>query len=803
MFRRIALAVILVLATVPVLRASAPAWAPGTWRHAVLIYHSADRTELQWERHLMRVDAAGRFTGQWLFDAAIITAQDIDGQDIMTASLTGARLGDLLKQEFADAAALDRAAAALAARYGPPPAPIEVALALPWLSPGDVRLNDVNFDTAVPALRTLAATWYLQQVRARASAANWTELRLYGVYYQREDASSAWGDPAYARSVNAEAHSLGLATIWVPYYDAPQAWNGAGLGFTVTDVQPGYSFRDAQYQGVVTDSRLYSAGYQAAGQRQATEYELSSQGDSLTEQEVAHQYLAVAQFTGASAWPQVFFTGTADDIFDQVGDQRAVDASEWRAYTDLAGYLAGQQITNTDIAVPWTTLKTAGTMQEQVWTPASPAVFTSFRVDFNDPDPARPWRGQVTVSVTGPGGTRTAYAVRTGTDTVNPAYDSVLVPLPAAADGDDTVTAAAITVTRQDGSPWPHIMRVVAATGGPPVIATGNYGATSGATPLTVRPGRYSDSAPTYQGYYPGKLTDGLVSPGGSWAWPGVMGWNSESGPFSVTIDLGEPASIGSVDLVTHSDQRAGIDWPDDVSVSAGAGCAPQNTGIPGQSCAPAGTSGQATLTSHRVAGSDPSDLAGTISLPMYAVTGRYVTISGSCSGWCLFDQLQVRGTSGAVISTGDAYTVTPEPTNGPGAGPPYGDNDGKLTDGAVIPAFGPQFAAALDGVPARQGGVVEATWLNPHPASTATVWMTAASRVHGVILPPAVTIGWRDADGAWHALAPVAPSVSCGPSPCAQASLPPGAQVTGVRATFLGGGQAGAWYMISELSTQ
>jgi hypothetical protein len=80
---------------------------------------------------------------------------------------------------------------------------------------------------------------------------------------------------------------------------------------------------------------------------------------------------------------------------------------------------------------------------------------------------------------------------------------------------------------------------------------------------------------------------------------------------------------------------------------------------------------------------------------------------------------------------------------------------------------------------------------------------MTAASRVHGVILPPAVTIGWRDADGAWHALAPVAPSASCGPSPCAQASLPPGAQVTGVRATFLGGGQAGAWYMISELSTQ
>jgi hypothetical protein len=43
-----------------------------------------------------------------------VTTQTIDGQDIMDTSLTGADLTDLLTQEFADAAALDRAAAALA-----------------------------------------------------------------------------------------------------------------------------------------------------------------------------------------------------------------------------------------------------------------------------------------------------------------------------------------------------------------------------------------------------------------------------------------------------------------------------------------------------------------------------------------------------------------------------------------------------------------------------------------------------------------------------------------------------------------
>ena len=610
----------------------------------------------------MQVNAAGQFTGKWLFDAVILTTQDIDDQDIMYASLSGSQINDLLTQEFADAAALDSAAAALAAQYGAPPKPIELALALPWLSPQDVSLSllGITLNLSIPLLRTEAATSYLQQVQSMAQAANWRELSLYGIYYQREDASTAWGDPAYIQSVNAAAHSLGLSTIWVPYYDAPDAFNGASLGFDVTDIQPEYSFRDAQYEGVVNDSRLYSAGYKAAGQGQATEYELSSQGNSPTEEAIAHQYLAVAQFTGASAYPQVFFAGLSSDIFDQVSSQSAVDASEWQAYTDLVNYLGGQAITNIDIGVPWSPVTTSSGALQQTWTPATPAAFTSFRVDFNDANQASPWRGQVTVAVTGPGGARTAYAVRTGTDSVNPSYNSVFVPLPATASGNNTVTSATITVTRQSGSPWPNIMRVVATTADPPVIANGNEGATSSSTALTAQSGSYADSKPTYQGYYAGKLTDGQVSPSGTWNWSGDMGWNSESGPFTVTINLGKPAPVGSVKLITHSDQMAGINWPNDVSAAVGTSCAPQNTGIPGQSCQPAATSGQATLSSSPVTGgADASDTAGTITAPVTA-NGQYVTISGVCTGWCLFDEMQVLNTAGTVISTGDTYTVTP-----------------------------------------------------------------------------------------------------------------------------------------------
>ena len=430
----------------------------------------------------------------------------------------------------------------------------------------------------------------------------------------------------------------------------------------------------------------------------------------MTEEQVAHQYLAVAQATGAAAYPQVFFTGLASDLFDQVSGQSAVDASEWRTYTDLTSYLAGQTISNTDLAIPWSpSTAAAGSSQQTTWTPATGVILTSIRVDFSDASAPGPWRGQVSVSVTGPGGTRTSYATRSGSD---------------------TVTSAAITLSRETGSPWPTVLRVVGGQYDPPTIANGNSGATSTASPRVAQAGQYADSQPTNTGYYAGKLTDGQVSPSGTWDWSGVMGWNSEGGPFQVTINLGKAAAVGSVTLVTHQEQTAGINWPNNVSAAAAA-CPPQDTGITGQSCAPAGTSGPASLASQAVSGgADAGDTAGTITLPMSSVSGQYVTVTGTCSGWCLFDEITVLSPSGSVLSTGAPYTVVPTPANGPGSGTTFGDDDYKLTDGTVVPVYGPQFADAVDGIPGNSGGSVQATWTGAHSAnstgaSTATIWMS------------------------------------------------------------------------------
>ncbi|HEX4253943.1 MAG TPA: hypothetical protein VH089_02575, partial [Streptosporangiaceae bacterium] len=114
MIGRLATAIAAVTIVVPAgLTGAVTAGAAGpatSWQCAALIYHSASRTQQQWEQHLMAVNAAGQFTGQWLFNAVIVTTQTIDGHDIMDASLTGTNLTDLLSQEFADAAALDQAA---------------------------------------------------------------------------------------------------------------------------------------------------------------------------------------------------------------------------------------------------------------------------------------------------------------------------------------------------------------------------------------------------------------------------------------------------------------------------------------------------------------------------------------------------------------------------------------------------------------------------------------------------------------------------------------------------------------------
>jgi hypothetical protein len=767
--------------------ASATAQADASWQRSMLVYHRPDRDDNAWKRHLMRVSDTGEFTGQWLFDAAVLTTQSINGKDLMTGGLTTEDLDAVLDHAFADAARLDRAASALAGQFGKPATPIKVSITVPWIGPND------------QADRMAATTRYLDQIKSRAEAAGWQHLSLYGAYYHREDASDATGEAAYVRQFNEAAHARGLSTVWVPYYDAPNAWNGKDLGFDVVNVQPSYAFRSAQYEGHVDGGRLYAVGTQSAKQQQAFEYEVSGLGETRPESWNAHQYLAISQATGASAHPQVFFAGLDDDLFDRTTDRTSAVGERWWTYSDLANYLKGDSIRNLELGLPWSPTTLPDGSLQQVWIPTpeqnlDPERLNSVRLDFADADPANPWKGRLTVQVNGLGGTHTVFGQRAGANDL-PGHHSVRVPLPVTITDVNSLT---ITMSREGDTPWPTVHRLVAARYEQPAIGNG----AAGDTTSTVRPvqrGPYADSAPTDRIYAAGKLTDGAVSPNGSWSWDGVVGWNFYDGRFSVSISLDQPRPITTVELVTHSDQAAGMNWPHQVAADIATECAPRENGIPAHTVQAVGTSGKATLSTKPVEGS-PSEKSGTMSLPVAAVTGRCVTVTGAASGWLLVDEVRVKDDTGAVISTGRPYTLSPTPSVEQGDRVPYGDDSNKLADGAIATDFLPHFGQMLAGIPSDTGGRAEITWSQARAVTAATIWMTKPNNAYGVKLPSEITIQWRDETYQWQKGVPVAPTTSGEPSPYARLT-PVGARVTGIRAIFPAGSPG--WYMLSEISTQ
>jgi hypothetical protein len=768
----------------------AAARADASWQRSMLVYHRADRDDNAWKRHLMRVSDTGEFTGQWLFDAAVLTARSINGKDLMTGGLTTEDLDAVLDQTFADAARLDQAASALAGQFGAPAAPIKVSITVPWIGPND------------QADRMAATTGYLDQIKSRAEVAGWQHLSLYGAYYHREDASDATGDAAYVRQFNEAAHARGLSTVWVPYYDAPNAWNGKNLGFDVVNVQPSYAFRSAQYGGHVDGSRLYAVGTHSAKQLQAFEYEVSGLGETQPESWNAHQYLAISQATGASAHPQVFFAGLDEDLFDRTINRDSAVGERWWTYTDLANYLKGDSIRNLEIGLPWSPTALPDGSLQQVWTPTpeqnlDPVRLNSVRLDFADADPANPWKGRLTVQVNGPDGTYTAFGQRAGANDL-PGYHSVRVPLPVATTGIDKAVSLTITLSREGDSPWPTLHRLVAARYEQPAIANGAAGDTT-TTVHPVQVGPFADSAPTDRIYAAGKLTDGAVSPTGTWNWDGAIGWNFYDGRFSVSISLDRPSPITAVELVTHADQAAGMNWPHQVAANIATECAPRETGIPAHSVQAVGTSGQATMSTSAVEGS-PSEASGTVSLPIAAVTGQCVTVTGAASGWLLIDEISVKDNAGAVISTGKPYTISPTPSVEQGDRIPYGDDSNRLADGAIATDFLPHFSQMLAGIPSDTGGSAEITWSQARTVTAATVWMTNPNNTYGVKLPTEITMQWRDETYQWQHGVPVAPNTSGEPSPYARLT-PVGIRVTGIKATFPAGSPG--WYMLSEISTQ
>jgi len=277
------------------------------------------------------------------------------------------------------------------------------------------------------------------------------------------------------------------------------------------------------------------------------------------------------------------------------------------------------------------------------------------------------------------------------------------------------------------------------------------------------------------------------------------MGWNFYQGKFTVAIDLGAVRHVSEVDIYAHYDPAAGIAWPTGTTALVGLHSPARSTGIIGMSEPAVGSSGVTTRTDKPVAGST-TERVGTIVMKLANVPGRYVTVIGQGSGWILLDEIQVKDNTGAVVSTGCPYAVTPVPSVTQGTETAYGDNDERLTDTGIIPYFLPQYSQVLDGIPAGTGGTAQVTWVGERPVRTSTIWVTNPNPAFGVILPPVGVGQWRDQNGNWSSDGDVN-LIADGASPHATMVLPFDAQVTGVRAILPPTNGSNGWYMVSQIT--
>ncbi len=147
----------------------------------------------------------------------------------------------------------------------------------PTNSNGTVNtLGDIDGDGVDDPLDTLenrkkAIKWQIDTQLAKYKEQNYQNLTLVGFYWQEEH---IFTDDPYevevVKYMNDYVHSLGLITLWIPYYEAEGFEDCKSYGFDISCLQPNYSF-----MSVLDEDRLDSAAEKAKMYGMCVEIEMS------------------------------------------------------------------------------------------------------------------------------------------------------------------------------------------------------------------------------------------------------------------------------------------------------------------------------------------------------------------------------------------------------------------------------------------------------------------------------------------------------------------------------------------------
>ena len=150
---------------------------------------------------------------------------------------------------------LDNALEEVAREIGRPKYKRQVVMFIPVPTEDQTNWGELNgraLDFHSTADRIEACHWFIDMVRERFAQEKFKNLSLAGFYWLAEDKNSGL---TMLPTLTAHIRSLGMKTIWIPYYNAAGAAEWKQMGFDAAYYQPNYAFP----RRVVYRERLYDA----------------------------------------------------------------------------------------------------------------------------------------------------------------------------------------------------------------------------------------------------------------------------------------------------------------------------------------------------------------------------------------------------------------------------------------------------------------------------------------------------------------------------------------------------------------
>jgi hypothetical protein len=232
---------------------------PSPYNDMVLIYSGGSHRKYRWDEMLLKpyvtyTDRSGKEF--WMFDSFLfLEIKTGDGRSFASGYADGAanqqdwkNLVDHYFQPDSCLGALNKSIASAKARLGEPMEKHKVLIGVPqpiqyqvdWGSVKDnVKLDFSNLNDRIAACK-----WYIDYARKKFDESNFKNIELAGFYWVHEAAYG--GTREIAPALSSYLNDLNYSFIWIPYNNAPGAFDWKQMNFNHVYYQPNYFFDDTK-----------------------------------------------------------------------------------------------------------------------------------------------------------------------------------------------------------------------------------------------------------------------------------------------------------------------------------------------------------------------------------------------------------------------------------------------------------------------------------------------------------------------------------------------------------------------------